>query len=176
MAYLGEIQTRGEIRDAKQVMEYLRQLEEQIRYALQNLDSENIQDGSIGTEQLSGGVKTTIRKAQNTADQSVEAAEKAQRTAERNAARINVLNSAQNALSEQVGALALQAEGLEDDISELEGDLAELAAKTVEKTDESGGFKVYLGSTQPTGHNILWIKPGADQGNGTKPCELILVE
>ena len=175
MSFLKEIQTRGEIKDARQVMEYLRQLEEQVRYALQNLDSENIQDGSIGAEQLSGGVKGTIKKAQSTADQSVEAAEKAQKTADRNAARINVLNSGLNALSEQVGALELQAEGLEDDLSELEGDLAELAAKTVEKTEESGAFKVYLGSTQPTGHNILWIKPGADQGDGTRACEVLLV-
>ena len=168
MSFLKEIQTRGEVKDARQVMEYLRQLEEQIRYALQNLDSENIQDGSIGAEQLSGGVKTTIKKAQSTADQSGEAAEKAQRTADRNAARINTLNSGLNALSDRMEELELQAEGLGDDLSEL-------ADKAVEKTDESGAFKVYLGGTQPTGHNILWIKPGADQGNGMKPCEVILV-
>ena len=68
MAYLNEIQIRGEIKDARQVMEYLYQLEDQIRYALQNLDGENIQAGAIGEKLLSGGIKNQIKAAQRTAD------------------------------------------------------------------------------------------------------------
>ena len=68
MAYLNEIQIRGEIRDARQVMEYLYQLEDQIRYVLQNLDGENIQAGAIGEKSLSGDIKSQIKAAQRTAD------------------------------------------------------------------------------------------------------------
>ena len=67
MAYLNEIQIRGEIKDVRQVMEYLYQLEDQIRYALQNLDGENIQAGAIGENLLSGGVQDQIKAAQRTA-------------------------------------------------------------------------------------------------------------
>ena len=57
MARLGEIQLKSGIKDIDQVMNYLYQLEEQLRYALNNLDSENIRDGAISAEQLSGAVR-----------------------------------------------------------------------------------------------------------------------
>ncbi len=67
MAYLNEIQVRGEIKNTRQIMEYLFQLEDQIRYALQNLDGENIQAGAIGENLLSGSVQDQIKAAQRTA-------------------------------------------------------------------------------------------------------------
>ena len=67
MAYLNEIQIHSKVTDVRQVMEYLRQLEDQVRYALQNLDGENIQAGAIGEEQLSGGVQKRIKTAENAA-------------------------------------------------------------------------------------------------------------
>ncbi|MBR4538434.1 MAG: hypothetical protein IKO52_06270 [Clostridia bacterium] len=67
MAYLNEIQVHSRVTDVRQVMEYLRQLEDQVRYALQNLDGENIQAGAIGEEQLSGGVQKRIKTAENAA-------------------------------------------------------------------------------------------------------------
>lgn len=70
MAYLNEIQIHSKVTDVRQVMEYLRQLEDQVRYALQNLDGENIQAGAIGEEQLSGGVRKRIKTAENTAEKS----------------------------------------------------------------------------------------------------------
>ena len=60
MAVWGEIQQKGEITDIKQVMNYVYQLEEQIRYALSHLGDENITPGSIGVEQLTPGVKQNI--------------------------------------------------------------------------------------------------------------------
>lgn len=73
IAYLNEIQLRGEIKDARQVMEYLYQLEDQIRYALQNLDGENIQAGAIGENLLSGDIKNQIKAAKQTADSATSA-------------------------------------------------------------------------------------------------------
>lgn len=71
MAYLNEIQIHSKVTDVRQVMEYLRQLEDQVRYALQNLDGDNIQAGAIGEEQLSGGVQKRIKTAENAAEKSL---------------------------------------------------------------------------------------------------------
>ena len=61
MARLGEIQLKSGIKDIDQVMNYLYQLEEQLRYALNNLDSENIRDGAISAEQFHN--RMTLRAA-----------------------------------------------------------------------------------------------------------------
>lgn len=68
MAYLNEIQIHSKVTDVRQVMEYLRQLEDQVRYALQNLDGDNIQAGAIGEKQLSGGMQKRIKTAENAAE------------------------------------------------------------------------------------------------------------
>ncbi len=152
MSFLKQIQTRGEITTPGQVMEYLRQLEDQVRYALANLDGENIQVGAIGDDQLNAQVKGTIRTAQSTADKSGKDAEKARKAAEKNAARIGALNSGLNALMAQVAALD---------------------ARAVSRETGSGGFKLYLGAEQPEARGIVWIRPGdtADP-DGSFPCEV----
>ena len=61
MAIMGDIPIRGDMTDAKHILSYLRQLEEQVRYVLQNLDGDNIRAGAVGESQLSSGVNTTLR-------------------------------------------------------------------------------------------------------------------
>ena len=68
MARLGEIQLKSGIKDIDQVMNYLYQLEEQLRYALNNLDSENIRDGAISAEQLSGAVNARLSTLERAAE------------------------------------------------------------------------------------------------------------
>ena len=62
MAFLREIQG-GNGDDPKKIMRYVRQLEEQVRYALQSLDGDNILSGAIGEGQLSAGVTGRIASA-----------------------------------------------------------------------------------------------------------------
>lgn len=74
MARLGEIQTRSGDTEMKQVMQYVQQLEEQLRYALQNLDGENLISGAVGEKQLSGTVQGSIQAANEAAQEAKEAA------------------------------------------------------------------------------------------------------
>jgi hypothetical protein len=62
MATMGDIQVRGQVTDIRQVMNYVYQLEEQMRYALKHLDSGNIENGSIGAEQLSSAVLEKMKQ------------------------------------------------------------------------------------------------------------------
>ena len=64
MAYLNEIQFPREVKDARQVMDCLRQMDDQVRYTLQNLDGDNIQAGAIGESHLSGSLQRQIRAAE----------------------------------------------------------------------------------------------------------------
>ena len=67
MAQMGEIQHRGDPQDVKGVMNYVYQLEEQIRYVLQNLGSDNLTPGSVDLAQLGPNVTkqfTTIINGQ----------------------------------------------------------------------------------------------------------------
>lgn len=66
---LGEIQGRGEIKDIKQVMNYVYQLEEQVRYILGHLGAENLSPGAVGEEQLSVNVKKDISDSAEMAEQ-----------------------------------------------------------------------------------------------------------
>lgn len=51
----GDIATRGTPTDIRQVMNYIYQLEDQLRYALSHIDGENISAGSIGKTQIAQG-------------------------------------------------------------------------------------------------------------------------
>lgn len=66
MAYLAEIQSSGQVKDYRQVMDYLRQLEDQLRYVIQHIGAENIQPNAIGEEQLSPKVKEDMRTVRKT--------------------------------------------------------------------------------------------------------------
>ena len=152
MAYLNEIQLRGEIKDARQVMEYLYQLEDQIRYALQNLDGENIQAGAIGENLLSGGIRNQIKTAQRTADSATAA---------------NVSTAAQ--VTRQGDRITNQGER----ITSLETQIARLNSSAAKKLEGSGPFSVYVGSEQPEGHSVLWVQLGTEPDeDGLMDCTL----
>lgn len=52
IAHLPEIQSKGGGNDYRQVMNYVYQLEEQLRYALAHIDGDNITAGTVGAGQL----------------------------------------------------------------------------------------------------------------------------
>ena len=60
MAKLGIIQSRGTARSFEEVAEQLRQLEDQIRYALGHLDGSNMQAGAVGLQQLSQDIQRRL--------------------------------------------------------------------------------------------------------------------
>ena len=66
MAYLSDIQFPGSVKDARQVMDYLRQLEDQLRYVIAHIGPENIQPSAIGEEQLSPAVREDMRSVRKT--------------------------------------------------------------------------------------------------------------
>ena len=61
MAYLADIQYPAQVKDVKQVMDYLRQMEDQLRYVIAHIGPENIQPSAVGEEQLSPAVKEDMR-------------------------------------------------------------------------------------------------------------------
>ena len=114
-------------------MEYLYQLEDQIRYALQNLDGENIQAGAIGENLLSGNVQDQIKAAKRTAD----------------------------AAAASVASASAQ-------VTRLNGSAAR-------KLEGSQAFSLYVGSERPDAHDVIWIKPGTDIGDGTAACAVMYI-
>ena len=66
MAYLADIPSPGNVKDVRQVMDYLRQLEDQLRYVIQHIGAENIQQGAIGEQQLSAKVNEDMRGVRKT--------------------------------------------------------------------------------------------------------------
>lgn len=66
MAYLADIQSPGNVKDFRQLTDYLRRLEDQLRYVLQHIGAENIQPNAIGEEQLSPEVKDDMRSVRRT--------------------------------------------------------------------------------------------------------------
>ncbi len=140
MAYLNEIQIHSKVTDIRQVMEYLRQLEDQVRYALQNLDGENIQAGAIGEEQLSGGVQKRIKTAESAAEKSSVDAAATKRT-------VDAASAA----------------------------LADMSRRMAEKLNGSEEFSLCVGSNQPDGHKVVWIKPLSSQNDGPWACEITYI-
>ena len=61
MAYLADIQYPAQVKDVKQVMDYLRQMEDQLRYVIAHIGPENIQPSAVGEEQLSPAVREDMR-------------------------------------------------------------------------------------------------------------------
>lgn len=66
MAYLADIQSPSNAKDIRQVMDYLRQLEDQLRYVIQHIGAENIQPNAVGEEQLSPKVKEDMKTVRKT--------------------------------------------------------------------------------------------------------------
>ncbi len=61
MAVLMDLQGKSDIKDIKQVTNYLYQLEDQIRYALANIGSENLSPGAVDVSNLAPALKQNIQ-------------------------------------------------------------------------------------------------------------------
>lgn len=161
MARLGEIQLRGSVRDIDQVMNYLYQLEEQIRYALNNLDGDNIRDGAISAEQLSGTVNARL----STLERAVERMEKDEAQSLMNGtiavdqAGIRLLNGAFSL--NEAGQMTAQALTLP------EGPAAGKSAFSLP-------FRIFIGTERPEEENVLWFRPGQEE-NGAQPCQVYYI-
>ena len=66
MAYLGDIQQSGTPQTIPQVMDYIHQLEDKLRYVLQNISNENIQNGSIAEKKLEEPLVRGLKKTEDT--------------------------------------------------------------------------------------------------------------
>lgn len=133
MAYLNEIQFPREVKDARQVMDCLRQMDDQVRYTLQNLDGNNIRAGAIGESHLSGSLQRQIRTAEG--------------------------------IGEDVSALRQSLETVSAALDALSG-------SAVTRFTGSIAFSLYVGTDQPSGHRVVWIKPASTQGSGAQTCEI----
>ena len=68
MAYLGDIQMAGTPQTIQQVMEYVHQLEQNLRHVLENIGNENIQNGSIAEKKLEEPLIRGLKKTADTAE------------------------------------------------------------------------------------------------------------
>ena len=182
MAYLGEIQTRGEITDVKQLVNYMYQLEEQVRYALNNLDGENIQAGAINAEQLSGALNARLKSVERTAERLDERG--ADRLTNR-ALRLDGegLRQGMGLFQSKAGADSYLRWGGTDNAPALSLDgQGRIQAQSLtlpggEAATKKAGtlpFRIYIGIDRPQEGGMLWFKPGA-LANGVQTCEVFYV-
>lgn len=82
----------SEAQAIESVKGYLFKLDEQLRYVTSNLDQDNIKDGAIGPNQLSGDVSESIKAAAAEAEKSGKAARRAQLSAEETSTMVQELD------------------------------------------------------------------------------------
>lgn len=191
MANMGPIQTRGQITDVKQVMNYVYQLEEQIRYALKHLDSGNIQTGSIGAEQLSSAVLEKVNNTERA--RQADNARSASRT-KNDAAQLDSDGYRQKkgtfqARADEESFLSLGGEA-ETPAAMIRGDgTAALLALTLsglrapgvrvegaatEEEEEARLYEIVISENKPLGHGVIWLRAGAETTNG-RPCDVYYI-
>ena len=161
MAQLGEIQMKNGAKNIDQVMNYLYQLEEQLRYALNNLDSDNIRDGSINAEQLSGTVNARL----STLERAVE------RVGESGTDKL-----VNEALSiDKTGIRLLNGKFALDLLGNLTAQKMTFPnGEAARKTAESLPFRVHIGAEKPEGGAVLWLKPGTASQEG-QACQVFYI-
>ena len=137
MAYLSDIQSPGSAKDSRQVMEYLRQLEEQLRYVLQHIGAENIQQGAIGEAQLSPKVKEDMRAVRKTMKDMGRNISSYRQTAEEIA--LEVRRMAENGVDKvNNAALTINADGID-----LSGGEINIQAGSAFRAKSGGVFEVF---------------------------------
>ena len=196
MATLGDIQVRGQVTDIRQVMNYVYQLEEQMRYALKHLDSGNIENGSIGAEQLSSAVLEKMKQE----------ARQQEGAAYRSVARVkNDTNQVDSEGMKQTGG-TFQVRGDGDSFLSLGGTSSspalrlsgtgkiiareaalrygQAAGMTITVPDDpvqegetppEKRFQIVVGPSKPAGHGVLWFKTGAEGENGVS-CDVFYLK
>ena len=180
MAYLGDIQIRGDMTDIKQLVNYMYQLEEQVRYALNNLDGENIQAGAINAEQLSGTLNARLRSVEKTAEKFDQHGAE-QLANEAIAVNAQGVRQTKGLFQSKAGVDSYLHWGGEEDTPALSLDgqgriraqaLTLPGGAAVEKTAASLPFRIYVGIDRPNLDGVLWVKPGELQ-NGEQACQVI---
>ncbi len=163
MATLGDIQVRGQVTDIRQVMNYVYQLEEQMRYALKHLDSGNIENGSIGAEQLSSAV---LEKMKQEARQ------------QEGGGTFQVRGDGDSFLSlggtSSSPALRLNGTGkiVAKEAALKYGQAAGMTITVPDDPVQEGEtppekrFQIVVGPSKPAGHGVLWFKTGAEGADG----------
>lgn len=188
MAMLGGIQTRGQITEIRQVMDYVYQLEEQVRYALKHLDGENIAAGAIGVEQLSSAAKAQMQGAgQNTQGAGMTAAR-----LKTDSLRIDNAGIKQTAGAFKVTADAgsvMKLGGTEESPALMIEGTGGIAAQRVtlagrrapgmeilleDGTGPETAYRIAVGPNKPSGHGIIWLKTGTE-GNDGFPCDVFFI-
>ena len=162
MARLGEIQLRSGEKNLDQVMNYLYQLEEQIRYALNNLDGDNIQAGAISTDQLSEGVNGRLTTLEQTAE----------RMSEKGTDRLTneTMKIDSSGIHWKGGGFSVNKQG------EMKAQSMALPdGYAAIRTEESLPFRLHIGAEKPEGGGMLWIKPGQEE-NGVQPCQVYYIK
>lgn len=155
MARMGEIQIRGDGSDPRQIMNYLYQLEEQIRYALSHIGSENIVAGSIGQELLAPPVKKTIQNIEI----NVEAQQRVSRQLKSEDGKIRTL------ITETEAGIMRQ---MEDETERLETTITETAAgirAEVQRLDTDKIAKTEAFQTAESIYSAAVAQAAADAGS-----------
>ena len=189
MAMLGDIQTRGQITDVKQVMNYVYQLEEQMRYTLKHLDSGNIENGAIGAEQLSSAVREQMKTGGG------QQAGSAGRTAAR--LKTDNLRIDSDGIRQRAGTFQVLGDGesslalggtAETPALSLDGNGSMRAKQLTLEQGRAAGMRIALeggesgqtayqiavGPQKPAGHGIVWLKTGTEETDGY-PCEVFFI-
>ena len=161
MAYLADIQSPGNVKDIRQVMDYLRQLEDQLRYVIQHIGAENIQPNAVGEEQLSPKVKEDIKTVQRTVKDIGRSLTSYRQTAEEIA--LEVRRMAENGVEKvNNSALTINANGIN-----MSGGEINIRAGSAFRARSGGLFEVFAADEQSclkfggTEQN-----PNASLGNG----------
>ncbi len=147
VGYVSDVQPGNQPVEGRQIMSYIRRLEDQVRYALANLDGQSIQAGSVGEEQLSKKLSRRVTAAEEKAESTAQDAAKAKK-------QIAALQASLRANREAIAALLTGA---------------------AMKEETSAAFTLYVGQTRPDGHGIVWIQPRTAQG-GAAECLVQFIE
>ena len=156
MAVFGEVQHTGNITDIKQVMNYVYQLEEQVRYALGHIGNENMTAGCVGIEQLTPGVKQNI----NQIEINVEAAQNRIRETG------NILSNRIDDAEGNISTLQQTATSLTSRVDDAEGNISTLQQTATSLTSRIGSAEGDISSLTQTASSIS-ARVSSIETNGT---------
>jgi len=137
VAYLADIQSPGSVKDVRQVMDYLRQLEDQLRYVIQHIGTENIQPNAVGEEQLSLKVRDDMKSVRRTVKDMGRSLSSYRQTAEEIA--LEVRRMAENGVDKVNNtALSINANGID-----MSGGEINIRAGSAFRAKSGGVFEVF---------------------------------
>ncbi|MBR3106102.1 MAG: hypothetical protein IKH30_02825 [Clostridia bacterium] len=161
MAYLTDIPFTGSLKDIRQVTDYLRQLEDQLRYVIQHIGAENIQPNAVGEEQLSPKVKEDMQTVRKTVKDMSRSLSSYRQTAEEIA--LEVRRMAEDGVEKvNNSALTINANGID-----MSGGEINIRAGSAFRATSGGVFEVFAAD----GNSCIKFggteeNPNASLGNG----------